>query len=238
MPNPLARVASRWHRRWRWAIAGSLFQHRHYRHLVPLVALLGLLTGIWCTLVLALAILLGGVQLIWHPAFVQNVVASLLVLPVSLAVGVIIGTFIQKQSLRFQVRHAGDRLGDCVRLATFKFILFLRTDCGIAIDIEGPVNYRLIERARATAQDSFVASSWRLSLPADFDVRLYGTVDALSSCFARHIDLRLAFPRSFDLMNGLESSIADIKAGRSHSDARNTALIVLHNAADMVQDLE
>jgi hypothetical protein len=62
-------------------------------------------------------------------------------------------------------------------------------------------------------------------------------VDDLSSCFRRSADLRIAFPRSFDLMEELESLIAGIRAGGSHSDPENTALIVLRYAADILQDL-
>ncbi len=235
---PISWVASRWRKEWRWVIHRSLFEQRHYRRLMPVVGLLALLMLIWSSLVLALGLLLGGAQLLWQKAFAQNVVASLLVLPISLTIGVFVGTLIQKHSLRFQVRHAGDKLGACVRLSVFKFILFLRNDCGLPIEIEGPVDHRLVRRARNAAHRSFVASSWSVNLPFDFHLRLDETVEALSSCFRHSADIRLAFPRSFDLMEALESLIADIKDGRSHSDPSNTALIVLHYAAEMIRDLK
>jgi hypothetical protein len=231
-------LASRWSREWRWYFQRSLSEHRHYRRLIPLLALLTLLTVIWSLLVLALGLLIGGTALIWHRAFVQNVVASLLVLPIGLAIGVFVGTLIQKHSLRFQVRHAGDKLGDCVRLEVFKLILFLRKDCGLPIDIEGPTDHRMVWRARETAIRSFTAPSWSGSLPADFPVRIDDTVDSISSCFRRSIDLRLAFPRSFDLMERLEALIASIRSGQSQSGPTNTALIVLNFAAQMIEDLE
>lgn len=236
--RPASWFASRWRHEWRWYFHRSLFEHRYYRRLIPLAVLLAILTVVWSSLVLALGLLLGGPTLIWHQAFAQNVVASLLVLPIGIAIGVFIGTLIQKHSLRFQVRHAGDKLGDCVRLEVFKFILFLRRECGLPIDIEGPTDHRFVGRARDTATRSFAASSWSVSLPADFQLRLDEAVDGISSCFRRSSDLRLAFPRSFDLMERLESLIADIRAGRSQSGPMNTALIILHFAAEMIQDLE
>jgi len=233
---PFSWIASHWRHEWRWYVNRALFERRHYRRLIPLVAL-GFLAVIWSFLVLGLGLLLGGAQLIWQRAFVQNVVASLLVLPISLAIGVFVATLVQKHSLRFQVRHAGDRMRDCVGHGTFKFIIFLKTVCGLPIDLEGPVNHRLVLRARSTAHRSFVASSWSLALPPDFQLRLNETVDDLSSCFRRSADLRIAFPRSFDLMEELESLVADIRAGGSRSTPDNTALIVLHYAAEILQDL-
>jgi len=233
---PLTWIASHWHHEWRWDINRALFERRHYRRLFPLLAL-GFLAVIWSFFVLGLGLLLGGAQLIWQRAFVQNVVASLLVLPISLAIGVFVATLVQKHSLRFQVRHAGDRMRNSVGLVIFKFIVFLKTACGLPIDLEGPVNQRLVLRARSAAHRSFVAASWGLALPPDFQLKLDETVDGLSSCFRRSADLRIAFPLSFDLMEELESLIADIRAGGSHSDPENTALIVLRYTADILQDL-
>jgi hypothetical protein len=105
------------------------------------------------------------------------------------------------------------------------------------VGLEGPVNHRLVLRARSAAQRSFVESSWRLALPHDFQLRLDETVDGLSSCFRRSADLRIAFPRSFDLIEELESLVADIRTGGSHSNPENTALIVLRYAAEILQDL-
>ena len=196
------------------------------------------LTVVWCVFVLALGLLLGGFHLIWQQAFAQNVIASLLVLPVGLTIGVFVGTLIQKYSLRFQVRHAGDRLGNCVRLATFKFIMFLKTECGIPIDVAGPVNRRLVECARNAAQRSFVESGWSLPLSCDFDLKVQEAVDSLASCFRSLPDLRIAFPHSFDLMQDLEATVLSIKAGSSHSDPQNTALILLNFAGEIIEDLE
>jgi len=196
------------------------------------------LTVVWCVFVLAVTVLLGGFRLIWQQAFAQNVIASLLVLPLGLAIGVVIGTLLQKYSLRFQVRHAADTLGDGVRLATFKFILFLKTECRIPIDVAGPVNRGLVERARDVAQRSFVESGWSFPLPPDFEFKIQETVDGLASCFRSLPDLRMAFPHSFDLMQDLEATVLSIKAGSSRSDPDNTALILLHFAGEMIGDLE
>ena len=122
---PLFRIVARWYIHSRFTLSGRLFEYRHYRRLIPLVVILSILAVFWSFLVLGVGILVGGFHLIWQQSFAQNVVASLLVLPLSLAIGVVVGTVIQKHALRFQVRHAGDRLGDGVRLAAFKFIIFL-----------------------------------------------------------------------------------------------------------------
>lgn len=231
-------IASHWrHERLR-KLDRVLFEYRHYRRLAPLIAILCGFTLVWCVIVIALGLLLGGFHLIWQQAFAQNVIASLLVLPLGLTIGVAVGTLLQEHSLRFQVRHAGDRLGDCVRSATFTFILFLRNACGITIDVAGPINCRLIQSARDSAQNSFVESDWAWPLPPDFDFKLEETVNSLASCFRNFSDLRMAFPHSFDLMRDLEATILSIKAGHSHSDPRNTALIVLHFAGEMIGDLE
>jgi hypothetical protein len=234
--RPFAWIASSWRHEWRWALHGAVFERRHYRRLGFPLLMLGLLNFIWCAIILGLALLPGGADLIWNEAFAQNVIASLLTLPLSLAIGVFAGTLLHRHTMRFQARHQGERLGDGVRLAVFKFILFLQRDCAIPIDIHGPVSHRLVARAASAAQRSFVASSWSLTLPADFDLRLDETVDALSSCFSSAGDLRMAFPRAFDLMDGLRASLADIRAGRSQSDPRNTALIVLTCAAEFLRN--
>lgn len=216
----------------------SLFEYRYYRRLLPLVAILCALTLVWCGLVLALGIAIGGVRFVWQTSFAQNVVASLLVLPLGLTVGVLVGAAVQKHALRFQVRHAGDKLSEIVRLTTFKFVLFLRTACKIPIDISGPVDARLVRRARNTIQRSFIDSHWSLPIPSDLERTLEETVNQLDACFRGMPDLRMAFPRAFDLMEGLHSLMTDIKAGTSVSDPRNSALIVLHYAIEMIRDLE
>lgn len=138
----------------------------------------------------------------------------------------------------FKVRYAGDKLGDCVRSATFKLILFLRNECHLPIDIEGPINYRFVERARTAVQREFVASGWNFLLPAALAPALDEAVEALLKCFMRLPELEIAFPRSFELMDNLESLMASIKTGASQSSPSNTALIVLHYTAEMLNDLE
>jgi hypothetical protein len=64
------------------------------------------------------------------------------------------------------------------------------------------------------------------------------TVEALLTCFMLLPELEIAFPRSFELMDNLESLMASIKAGASQSSPSNTALIVLHYTAEMLNDLE
>jgi hypothetical protein len=122
-------------------------------------------------------------------------------------------------------------------LAAFKFIVFLRSDCAIPIDISGPVDAALVGRAREAALESFVAASWTPSLPPSFPARLDDAVRDLSMSFGRASDLRLAFPESFDSMERLRSTYADIQAGRSKSEPPNTSLVVLGHAADMLAEL-
>jgi hypothetical protein len=186
----------------------------------------------------ALVVLFGGWPYVWQPAFFQSVLASLLVLPIGVAVAVVVGTMLQKHTIRFQARHAGDVFADAIRLATFKFIIFLTRDCRITIDIAGPVDAALARRARQAAQDAFAASSWRPNLPATFEDQLDVLVHELGSSFDRSADLRLAFPKAFDLMARLQTLYADIKTGRSSSEPANTSLIVLNHAADMIREFE
>jgi hypothetical protein len=236
--HPLSWIGSRWAHEWRWAVGGTLFEYRYYRRLAPVVAVLVAFAIIWSLFVLALGLLFCGGSLFRQRAFVQNVFASLLVLPLSLAVGVFAGTLLQKHALRFQVRHAADRLGDSVRLATFEFIVFLQRECVLPIDLAGPVSHQFVRRARLVAYHSFANSEGGLRLPLGFEKRVYTTVDALVSCFSRSPDLRIAFPRSFDLIEHLQSLIAEIRAGRSHSAPTDTALVVLHFAEHMINDLD
>ena len=235
--RPISRLKSYWRHELYWPLQKSLFERRHLRRLLPIVLLSGVLTFVWCALVLVIAISLGGRELIFHPGFVQNIIASLAVLPIGIAVGVVIGTLLQKHSLRFQARHAGDNLGDCVGLEIFKFILFLKKKCDIAIDLEGPVDHILVQRARETTIKHLASTDYKPKLPSDFEDKLYETVSGLLACFKKSMDLRLAFPHSFDLSDRLESTIEDIKKGRSSSSPENTSLIVLHFASQMIQDL-
>ena len=238
LQRPASWVISRWRHEWRWYVQRFLFEQRHYRRLIPLFAFLCFFTITLSAAVLALGLLLGGSSLIWDRAFAQNVLASMLTLPISLAIAVFVGTLLQKHSLRFQARHAGDKLADHAQLEVFKFILFLRNECGISIDISGPTDHRFVWRARESVAGAFAASSWSLRLPAEFPARLDATADALTSCFQESPDLRFAFPRSFDVIDRLQPLMKDIKSGRSSSDPMNTTLIVLKFAAEAIQDLE
>ncbi len=193
------------------------FEYHHYRRLIPLVAQLALLTLTWSLLVIIFATIAGGTALIWNIAFAQNLIASLLVLPIGLAIGVVVGTFVQKHSIRFQVRHGADRLVGCVRGEVFRFILFLKNECKIPVDIAGRIDHRFFRRARSAVR-SFLASSRTPSLPPDFEVKLDEVIEGLSSCFEHSTDLRLAFPRSFDLLEGLQNIYRSIKVGSTRSD--------------------
>jgi len=77
-----------------------------------------------------------------------------------------------------------------------------------------------------------------MSLPAGFARRLYDAADSIVSCIRRSNDLRLAFPRTFDLMEEMEKTVADIRSDERQSPPMNTALIVLGVAARIVHDLE
>lgn len=152
--------------------------------------------------VLILALLLGGPRFIWNRAFAQNVVASIIVLPISLAIGVLLGVFLHKYSLRFQARHAGNALRDAVSLAVWGFVLFLRNECGFIIDLEGPVDHRLVMKARRAVHSASQASCWSSArLPPSFEQQTYRVVTAISACFKESTELRLAFPRALDLVS-------------------------------------
>lgn len=235
---PFRWVASRWRHEWMWVVHRALFKVRHYRRLLRLTALLAVFTAVWCSLVVGLGLLFGGARLLWQAAFIQNILASFLVMPISLAIGVVVGTLLEKHSLRFKVRHASDKLAAGVRLTTFKFILFLLRECRLPIDIQGPVNHRFVQRARSVAQRELVASGWTLALPAGLEPTLNTTVDELVRCFRNQPELQIAFPQSFERVDRLESLMASIKAGTTQSSPDNTTLIVLHYAAEMLDELE
>lgn len=235
---PISWVASRWRHEWYWSFHRWLFEHRHYRRLLPLVGPLGVVLLIWFLLVGGLALLFGGTGFILERNFVQSFVASLLVLPIGLAIAVVVGTLVQQHSLRFQARHAGDDLANCVGSAIFGFIVFLKSDCAVPIDLEGAVGHKLVHRARKITVDFFVASDWSIALPHDFEDKLYKTIDEVSDCFARADDLRLAFPHAFDLIDDLRSTVSSIRAGHSSSSPENTSLILLHYGGQILRNLQ
>jgi hypothetical protein len=237
LPRLFSGVTSHWRHSWRWLVHRRLFEIRHFRHLVPVLLVLAMLTGIWSALLLGLVMLSGNVELLRGPAFAQNVIASLLVLPAGIAVGVVVGTLLEKRSLRFKTRHAGDKLGDCVRLVLFELVLSLERDGGIPINLEGPTNHRFFRRARTSAVNAFSASHGGIRLPSGFDQRLQDSVRRMVACFRESTDLRLAYPLSFDYMDRLESLMASIAADPRSSAPENTTLIVLYHAIEIVQDL-
>lgn len=235
---PASWLVLRWRHGRYWWFRRLAFEYRHYRRLLPLLARLAVLLLIWSLLVAGLALVFGGTDFLRQEGFAQGVVASLLVLPIAIAVGVLIATPLQQHSLRFQARRAGDEMANSIGHAVFKFILLLSRDCGIPIDLKGPVNHRLVDRVRETTLNWFVASEWRGKLPRDFEDRLYAAIDEVSDCFTRAGDLRLAFPRAFDLIDDLRSTVSSIRAGHSSSSPENTALIFLHYATEILRNLE
>lgn len=232
------RVVSSWRHSWRWSIHRRTFEVRHFRRLAPVLLLLLGLIALWSALLVGVLVLSGNTRLLQGLAFAQNVVASLLVLPAGIAVGVVVGTLLEKHSLRFKARHGGDRLGDCVRLALFKLVISLQRDGGVPLDLEGPTDHRFFARARTAAIAAFAASRGSLQLPHGFDQRLQDTVVQMSACFRESADLRLAFPRGFDFMDRLTSLMASIAADPRSSGPENTTLIVLYHAIEIVKDLE
>lgn len=236
--RPFERLISSWRHSWRWSIHRRTFELRHFRRLARVLLLLLALIVLWSALLVGVVALSGNTQLLQGSAFAQNVLASLLVLPAGIAVGIVVATLLEKHSLRFKARHAGDRLGDCVRLALFKLVISLQRDGGVPLDLEGPTDHRFFARARTAAIAAFAASRASLRLPEGFDQRLQDTVGQMSACFRASADLRLAFPRGFDLMDRLTSLMASIAADPRSSGPENTTLIVLSHAIEVVKDLE
>jgi hypothetical protein len=107
MKSPLRWFGGRWHHEWSWRIQRIFFERRHYHRLLRIGGLLAGFTLAWCMCLAGSVVLFGGWFLVWQPAFVQNVLASLLILPLALAIGVVVGALTQKHALRFQSRHAG-----------------------------------------------------------------------------------------------------------------------------------
>jgi hypothetical protein len=235
--RPFLAMRARWRHEWSWSLHRRRFELRHHRHLAKLSAVLGVATIVWLVFVMAVANLAGWGDLLHGTAFAQNVLASLLVLPVGVAVAVVAGTVLERYSLRFKVRHAADDLANGVSLAVFKLIVLLQRECAIPINLEGPVNHVFVAKARDVTTRTFITSKWKHPLPSNFKDQLELTVAEMNASFQTASDLRLAFPRAFDLIADLKRVMASIKSGSSSSDPDNTALIVLHYAARMLRDL-
>jgi hypothetical protein len=215
-----------------------LFEARYFRRLAPLLVALLLLTLVWSTLILGLVIASGNANLLRDSAFAQNVIASLLVLPIGLAIAIVTAALLEKHSLRFRARHSGDKLGDCVRLAAFTLTLFLKRDCGVPIDLEGPTDSGFFRRARSAACHAFADSGESVRIPPQLSHRLRECVDGITACFEQSPGLRLAFPRAFDCLDRLVSLMTSIDADPKSSSPENTTLIILHHITEMVYDLE
>jgi len=212
------------------------YRFRHVRRLIPIVVSLAIMMLLWCSLVIGAAIGIGGVSFIWDRNFAQNVIASLLLLPVGLTVAVVVGTLLQRHTLRFQGREWGDRLCSRITTTIFGFIVYLNRDCKFPIDLSGPVSSRFVERAREAVVGALAKDA--SSLPAAFETRLYEAVAELNAFFAEASEFRLAFPNAFELAEDLQKIITEIKSGRSTSSPANTALILLHKSAEIIRDLE
>ena len=235
---PWSQLQSRWRHEWRWGIRRVLFERRHVRHLGTL-ALLLLAATIFLTIVLlAVGVALGGTSLIWDRAFAQSLLASIATLPLGVALGVIIATVLQKYSLRFQARHAGDRLADRVSYAAFSLIVDLARDYAMPISLEGPTNHQFVRRARESIIQHMAKDDHAFRFPPEYQAKLDTTTDRLISAFREAPDLRIAFPRAFDLIERLEPLLQDIRTeSNTSSGLENTTLIVLHFAAEIQAEL-
>jgi len=191
---------------------------------------------LWCSLVIGASIVVGGVSFIWDRNFAQNVIASLLLLPVGLTVAVVVGTFLQRHTLRFQGREWGDRLCSRITTTIFGFIVYLNRDCKLPIDLSGPTSSRFVERARKAMMSAPAKES--SSLPGDFETRLYKTVAELKTTVAEASDLRFAFPYAFELAEDLQKIMSEIKSGRSPMPPYYAASFFLGKSAEIIRDLE
>ncbi len=187
--------------------------------------------------VIGLGVFFDGTALVSDRSFAQNIMASLLVLPIGVAVGVVVGTFLQRHTLRFQARQWGDRLRDRAILPIFGFIVYLNRDCDFSIDLSGPTSSKFVKRARKAVLSEFLVASWKKQLPADFEQRMYRAANDFLTCFAEARELRLAFPRAFDLMEELEAIVRGAKSD-SRSFSSTTTLILLQKASEIVRELE
>lgn len=235
--RPFLAMRARRRHEWSWSLHRHRFELRHHRHLAKLAAVLGVATVFWLTFVIAAANLAGWGDLLHGTAFAQNVLASLLVLPVGVAVAVVASTVLERYSLRFKARHAADDLARGVSSAVFTLIVLLQRECAVPIDLQGPVNHVFVAKARDVTTRTFIASKWKHPLPSNFKDQVELTVAGMNASFESASDLRLAFPRAFDLIADLKRVMASMKKVSSSSDPDNTALIVLDYAARMLRDL-
>ncbi len=217
----------------RWWMLHRTHEYRHYRRLFPLVPILAVVAIVCWAVVGGLALIFRSRSFMQEGGIGQDVVASFLVLPVGLTLAVLLGIFLQHHVLRFQARHAAYALGECVGLAVSGFIVFLNRDCGLAFDLGGPVDRKLVLRAR----QAVIELPPMADLPTDFECRLYSAIDEASACFSNNEYLRLAFSRAFDSMDRLRTLSTKIKKGTTSSSPENTALIFLHFSARMLRDL-
>lgn len=235
---PFRRLRARWRHEWSWGARRRLFEVRHYRRLWTLIVFLLVSSIVWVAFVIGGTFLLGRADLLRGPAFLQNVLASLLVLPVGVAAAVVAATMLEKHALRFKAQRAADELANCFSHSMFMLVLVLQRECGVDIDLTGPTDYRFAQRALDAAVKAFSRDSYQTPLPANFGEKLEGTVASMSECFRRSTDLHLAFPHAFDLMFDLEKLMASIKRGDSTSGPHNTTVIMLNFAIRILRDLE
>ena len=203
-----------------------------------MVGLLLVASAAWVVLVIGLAGAIGRPDLLRGTAFLQNVFASLLVLPIGVAVAVIAGTMLEKHALRFKARRAADELANCVSLAVFTFVLVLERECNVPINIAGPTDHKFAARALDVTVKTFAGDSYKTPLPANFGHQLETTVASMADCFRQSADLHLAFPRAFDLMFDLEKLMKSIKTDPRSSGPHNTTFIILNFAIRILRDLQ
>jgi hypothetical protein len=223
----------KWRHRWGFFWGGVRYRVRHLRRFVPIFVSLLILIIAWCPFVIGTAVYFGGSSLIWDRNFAQNVVASLLVLPIGLMVGVVAGAFLQTHLLRLQARQWGDRLCQRITTTTFGFLVYLARDCEFPVDLSGPTSSRFVDRAREA-----VIHTTKTTLPRDFEEKLFATAEEFHSCFTEASGLRLAFPLAFELAEDLQNTILEIKSGLSSSSPLNSTLTFLHSAAKAIRNLE
>jgi hypothetical protein len=202
-----------------------------------LILFLVVSSAAWVAFVIGGTFLVGRSDLLRGPAFLQNILASLLVLPVGVAVAVVAATMLEKHALRFKAQRAGDELANCVSHSMFMFVLVLQRECGVEIDLNGPTDDRFAQRAMDAAVKKFSGDSYQTPLPSDFGEKLDGTVAAMAECFRRSADLHLAFPHAFDLMFDLEHLMKSIKKDERSSGPHNTTVILLNFATRILRDL-
>jgi len=235
----LSQLQSKWRQEWRWGLRAAFFERRHLRHLGTLAFILLVATVLLTGALIAIGAALGGTSLIWDRAFAQNILAGLATMPLGVALGVVIATVLQKYALRFQARHAGDRLADRVNYIAFSLIVDLARDYRLPINLEGPTGHQFVRRARESVIAHMAKDDHAFRFPPEYQAKLDTAADHLVSAFREAPDLRLAYPRAFDLVDRLEPLLQDIRSGRNTSSAlENTTLVALHFAADIGAELE